>query len=126
MYDEDISARVFIHADRDLMQGVFSNIVKNALNAVKDINRPAEVKIQVLEISDERVVRIVIEDNGVGMSEEMIREIHGGQFSRNGRSGWGIRISKFILRSHNGRLEHKSRINQGTKAIITLPLAPME
>jgi signal transduction histidine kinase len=126
MHDENISARVFIHADRDLMQGVFSNIVKNALNAVKDIKRPAEVKIQVLEISDERVVRIIIEDNGVGMSEEMIRDIHGGQFSRNGRSGWGIRISKFILRSHNGRLEHKSRINQGTKAIITLPLAPME
>jgi two-component system, sporulation sensor kinase B len=120
-----VTARVFIHVDRELIQAAFINIIRNAFHAVKLVEHP-RVEVHIAEIPDENAVRIVIEDNGFGMSEEEIQLIHDGQFSRDGRKGWGVRISKRILQMHNGLLEYKSQISQGTRVLITLSLAPME
>ena len=71
---------------------------------------------------------ITIRDSGVGISEEelprILEKFYKGEHSKS-HTGIGLSVSQEIVALHNGTIEIKSKLNEGTDVIIALP-APKE
>jgi len=108
-----------IDSDRGQLQQVFLNILNNAVAAVEDEGR---IAITTWE-KDADTVAASIEDDGCGMSEETCRYIFEPFFTtkKEKGTGLGLSITYGIVQKLGGDIEVKSKENQGTKFIITLP-----
>ena len=75
-------------------------------------------------------MRLVVEDNGFGISKEDLPHIferfykadksHGQNFSN---AGIGLSIVKRIVDKHGGSIKVESALGKGTKIVVSFPLA---
>ena len=117
---EKIEDEIMIYGDYNRLNQVLLNIIKNSIEA-QDNNKKSYIKIYTKQKKD--IIKIFIEDNGVGISKENLKKISEPFFTtkQNG-TGLGVLLSKEIITAHNGKLEYKSEEKKGTTAIISLPL----
>jgi two-component system, NtrC family, nitrogen regulation sensor histidine kinase NtrY len=109
---EDINERDTLEIDKKLIDQVLINLVTNAIHAVKD-KPDALIKISTQRTAE--VYRIIVSDNGKGISKENLDKIFIPFFTtREGGSGIGLTICKNIMQIHNGKLEVSSVIGQGS------------
>ena len=114
--DEDI----YIEADYNRLKQVFINLLKNAIEA-KDSSKK-ENKIKISLESDNEFMKIIIEDNGVGMDKDTLNNVSEMFFTTKRRgSGLGVSLSKEIIEQHNGTIVYNSVKGEGTRVIVTLP-----
>ncbi|SHD77638.1 ATP-binding protein [Schnuerera ultunensis] len=77
----------------------------------------------------EKTISIEIEDNGCGIYEEDLpyikEKFYKGKNSKS-NSGLGLSICDEIIKLHEGSMEIKSRLNQGTKVIVSIPIKGVE
>ncbi|MEA5618378.1 response regulator [Cronbergia sp. UHCC 0137] len=113
---------------------VFMNILANAIDALDEsnINRsfndikanPNQITITTF-VADQQV-KIIIADNGVGMSEEIKQHIFDHLFTTKGvnkGTGLGLAIAQQIIADkHGGKIDCLSNLGEGTKFIISLPI----
>ncbi len=119
---------IFVNPYR--IEQVFINLLSNARYAVNKkatmINRAKyEKEITIKVASKEKMMLIVVEDNGTGMSEEVLCKIFDPFFStKDSESGTGIglSISYGIIKESNGKIIAQSIEGKGTTMIIELPL----
>lgn len=98
---------------------VLMNILTNSIQAIEG---KGEISIQT--ISSEIRVKIIIKDNGKGMSPEVKKHIFEPFFTTKdvGKgTGLGLSISYGIIEQHNGNIDVISEPGKGTEFIITLP-----
>ena len=70
------------------------------------------------------MVRIVVEDTGVGIPPERLETIFQPFFSTkltSGGTGLGLSISFEIVRRHGGNIQVESRPGEGARFIVELP-----
>ena len=99
------------------------NVVTNALDAVE--NRPdPRVDIRVEIDRPAGLVRIVIADNGEGMTAETLAEIFNLFVSTKGSrgTGLGLTVSRKILREHDGDIRAESSLGAGSTFTLEFPL----
>ncbi|VAV85511.1 hypothetical protein MNBD_DELTA01-1187 [hydrothermal vent metagenome] len=104
----------------NLKMAIF-NIIQNAVEAIEDDG------VVTLETSllDENTLALKITDNGVGMSEEFVKNIfHPFYTSKMTGAGLGLTISYRIIQDHNGVVEVESCPGQGTTFTIKFVLTP--
>ncbi|MBU1273783.1 MAG: HAMP domain-containing protein [Proteobacteria bacterium] len=71
------------------------------------------------------VVRLALEDNGVGITPEQQASIFDPFFTtKDAGTGLGLTLSLGIVEGHGGQLEVESRPGQGTTVMIRLPYRP--
>ena len=108
------------------MEQAFLNII---LNAQKAMPKGGTLRVLTSPSSQKedapkdiyQGVRIVFEDTGIGIPEENLPKIFDPFFStRSDGTGLGLSITKNIVGQHGGRIEVESRVNEGTKIMITL------
>lgn len=105
--------------DKTLLEQVFINFLTNSMYALEEQIKPV-IKVNISEL-ESRVV-ILVEDNGKGIEEEVLKKIFIPFFStRDGGSGIGLSFSKFVIMQHGGRIKVESKIDKGTKFAIDLP-----
>jgi nitrogen fixation/metabolism regulation signal transduction histidine kinase len=110
-----------IFADREQISRVFINLLKNALQAIPK-GRKAEIDIDVLKIN--HIFWIRVKDNGTGIPEEMHEKIFRPNFtSKSSGMGVGLSIVRNIIESANGTINFKTKQDEGTMFIISLPAA---
>ena len=75
------------------------------------------------------IVIFVVEDNGVGISDEDLARVGEPYFQarasydrRHGGTGLGLSIVKGLVRLHGGEVTIQSRIGEGTRVSVRLPL----
>jgi two-component system cell cycle sensor histidine kinase PleC len=109
--------------DRRALKQVLINLLSNA---VKFTPVGGEVTIRTYRYRG--TVRIAISDTGVGIPRHEIAKLGRpfeqveNQFTKGHRgTGLGLAISRSILELHNGRLEIKSRLGEGTTVTCILP-----
>jgi PAS domain S-box-containing protein len=111
-----------VHADRNRMLQVFSNLIGNA---VKFTPEGGSIKVSVEAAGDE--VRFAVRDTGPGMSPEHRRHLFQPfwQARRDGRqgAGLGLSIARGIVEKHGGRIWVESEEGAGTTVNFTLPAA---
>ncbi len=109
------------YGDQALLEQVFSNLISNAIKYSPD-NSTVTVYTVLLDDS----VRVIVEDHGIGISQEDLPRI-GDRFFRAENTkmvsgtGLGIYLSRSLLELHKGTLEFISEKGKGTKAVVTLP-----
>jgi signal transduction histidine kinase len=104
------------------LEQVVVNLLLNALQAMP--NKQGVVNIRTEFSTDADEVRIVVTDQGAGISPEVRKHLCEAFFTTRidkGGSGLGLYISNFIVTEHNGRLTIDSELGSGTVATVHLP-----
>lgn len=119
----------YVMGDETKVREIFINIIGNSL---KYTQKGGRVSVIVTEILSEKEgytsYKIVIEDNGIGMSEEYLPHIFE-EFSREKTSteskvtgtGLGLPIVKSLVTLMGGSIEVESQLGEGTKTTVILP-----
>jgi signal transduction histidine kinase len=103
--------------DRGQMEQVFFNLMKNALEAMKD---GGELAIEI--VSDDAFVNISFHDSGVGMSDKALaRLFEPYRTTKKKGTGLGLMISRRIVTAHGGEIAVSSEEGHGTKFTVRLP-----
>ncbi|TVY01877.1 ATP-binding protein [Paenibacillus cremeus] len=98
---------------------VFLNILKNAMEAMP---RGGEIRISLCKEAGE-VCLISIQDQGSGISEEMIPRLGQPFYSLKEKgTGLGLMISHKIIKQHQGSITYQSKLDEGTLIEIRLPM----
>ncbi len=103
---------------------VVTNLLVNAVQAMPD--RPRDQNVIRIELtSDDGTVRLVVSDNGSGIPDDMVDRIFDPFFTTKseGGTGIGLAISRTIVEEAGGRIEVSSRLGDGTRFTVTLPVA---
>ena len=113
------SLRAFAHDDR--IERVLGHIVQNAIEATRE----GDGRIRLRAFPDGKFAVIEIADNGVGMSEEFVRErlFRPYQTSKPEGMGIGMYESFQYINGIGGRITVDSSPNGGTRFHVFLPLA---
>ena len=125
MDGRDIPEKLKITVDKQRMQQVFLNLLKNGLDVIGQNGR---IWISCREIikkdKGRREIEILIEDNGPGIPEGIRDKIFDPFFTTKDvghGSGLGLFIVHDIIEMHGGTIRVESRTGQGTTFIIWLP-----
>ncbi len=105
---------IYFNGDYERLKQV---IINNACEACTENG-----KIEISSNLYKNYLDILIEDNGIGMDEETLKNIKEMFYTtkQNG-TGLGVALSNEIIKSHNGELLFTSELNKGTKVTIRLP-----
>ncbi|MDR0385908.1 MAG: GHKL domain-containing protein [Prevotellaceae bacterium] len=91
-----------VKANREQLQKVLTNLLKNSIQAVENIASP-EITLTLEKDSAFCIIRI--EDNGAGVPEEIAQKLFHPNFTtKSGGTGLGLAISKSIVESFGGSI----------------------
>ncbi|MGG7665524.1 response regulator [Dyadobacter sp. BHUBP1] len=100
---------VLLWFDVAQMQKVFYNLLGNAYKFTHEAGR---VEVRITEVSNE--VKITVEDNGKGMSQEHLQKLFTYYYQADSEKpgyGIGLALSKAIVEQHHGYLTAESRLH---------------
>lgn len=110
-----------VESDKGQLEQVFLNIINNAIAA---IGFDGVIRLESRK-SDAKHVRITVEDNGPGMSSEVLSHIFDPFFTTKdpGKgTGLGLSITYGLIKRLGGEIEVESKLDVGTHFFITLPV----
>ena len=111
---------LFVFADREQLQRVFNNLIKNSIQSIPE-NKEGKIQIT-LEKSDNTIL-IKIQDNGTGISDEMKDKIFTPNFTTKSTGmGLGLSMVKSIVENSGGSIWFETVENKGTEFFVSLPL----
>lgn len=113
---------IFIKGDQSNFGRMISNLINNAVEAFEGKHGIVDVAFRV----EGKTVCITIQDNGKGMSQEMIDKIMGNSpvgTTKKGGHGIGLGQVMNTLKMYNGKIEVESAEGNGTKITLKFPMA---
>lgn len=125
-----------LYVNPSLIKPLFHNLIGNALKYQKkevepfvkitsDITTPVNGKAAKDQVN--RYCRIFVEDNGIGFDQKYAEEIFG-MFKRLHHNtefegtGIGLALCKKIVEQHRGFISARSKINEGSTFIVSIPM----
>ncbi len=127
-YDITIpEGELFLEFDKDIIEKIIINILSNAMKFT-DVGGEVKLLIRNEWHSDNCMVNITIEDNGIGISEEaqehIFERFYQSQTSNYtfGSSGIGLALTKELVNLYEGDIQIQSVEGKGTKCSILLKL----
>ncbi|MFI3291320.1 MAG: ATP-binding protein [Opitutales bacterium] len=105
-----------ILGDFTLLQQLYFNIIKNAIEAIG-----SKGNIDIKITSDDEFLNLAFIDNGCGMSQENISRIFEPYYTNKEEgNGLGMMLIENIVKSHNGKIALESQEGIGTMLTISL------
>ena len=112
-----------VYADKDGIERVVLNILSNS---VKYTGEGGTIKIYVGFVYNDAYIKVI--DNGIGIPEpdlnrifERFYRVDKARTRAMGGTGLGLSIAKEILDKNGGRIDIKSKVNEGTEVVIPIP-----
>ena len=116
---ETSSDNIFIKLDKAQWIRVMTNLIKNSIQAIPHDREP-NIEVKIKEVS--KTIKIIVSDNGLGVSKSNREKIFEPKFTtKSDGMGLGLGIVKSIISSHRGKISYKSKNNKGTVFTISLP-----
>jgi signal transduction histidine kinase len=110
--------------DKDRMMQVVFNLLTNAI----DFCPVTDGKISIELSQDAQYAKIIVTDNGIGISKEHVDKIFNKFYQvdssltrEHGGTGLGLAIVQGIVQEHGGKVSVDSKIGHGTTFTILLP-----
>jgi signal transduction histidine kinase len=111
-----------VEGDRDKLKQVVLNLISNAIK----YNRP-NGKVTLSAALDEKTWQVSVADTGHGIPEEAMNNLFQkfyrvkGMETKVAGTGLGLSICKQIILGHGGRIEVKSKVEEGTTFTAFIP-----
>ncbi|MDH6251196.1 two-component system nitrogen regulation sensor histidine kinase NtrY [Chryseobacterium sp. H1D6B] len=110
---------IMINMDRIYLSRIITNLVTNAKQAESD-ERKLIINVDVEQ--HQRRVMISVQDNGVGIPDNMYERIFEPNFtSKNSGMGLGLSMVRKMIEDYKGEISVKSEVGKGSTFTITLP-----
>ena len=113
-----------INADYKLIKEALRIFIDNSIKYT-----PQNGKIYIYSLIQDKRIVITIEDTGIGIAKDDLPHIFDrfyradkSRTKQTGGTGLGLAIAKWIIFKHSGNIEVQSKINEGTKISISLPI----
>lgn len=115
-----------LEINKRLFERMLDNLIYNAIN-----HNPTGtiIEITAVKVEEDNQVKIMIKDNGVGMNEDTLSHLFDRYYrgtnteERIEGTGLGMSIALQIAKAHGGSIDVESKENEGTTAIILLPIS---
>ncbi len=121
--DERLEPVPEVAADPEHFNRLAANLVLNALQALGGRGK-LTVRLETAQRHSRRWARLLVADDGPGMSAEVRARIFTPYFTtKEGGTGLGLVIAQRIVEQHGGRLSVESSPGSGTRVEVLLPLA---
>lgn len=121
-----------VNVDKGQIRQVFGSLVVNACEAMPD---GGTIRIRATCTTGkenaffgpaEEFVEITVEDQGVGIAKEHLRNVFDPFFTtKEKKSGLGLAAAYSIVQQHGGHIAVESRVGKGTVFTIRLPSSPV-
>ncbi len=117
-----------ISADRDMLKQIVSNLLDNA---IKFTNENGEISIS--SKRENGSIELVVTDSGAGIAPEHLPHLFGRFYQTptpvlgNGKGrkcglGLGLNIVKTLVEAHGGKISVESKVSEGTRVKVSLPV----
>lgn len=114
-----------VAADPNQLQELFLGLITNALDAMGTGGTLRVVAEPWLSDVGSPVIRVIVSDTGSGIPPENLAKVFEPFFTTRtaaGGTGLGLAIARRIAREHGGSIRLESEPDQGTRAIVELPV----
>ena len=112
-----------VYGNIDALKSLFLNLINNAIQAME---REGTITITAAAVSDERMIRVVVEDSGPGVPEHLLDQVFQPFFTtkakNKGGTGLGLAIVSNVVRDHGGRVYVENAPSGGARFIVELPI----
>lgn len=114
-----VDDEIYINGDYNRLNQVILNILKNSIESIPKEKRGI---IKISTIIEKNNYKLIIEDNGVGMSREVLNKMKEPFFTTKNRGcGLGIPLIYEIVEAHDAKINYTSKEGIGTKVTIEFP-----
>lgn len=113
-----------VEGNSQQIEQVIINLLINARDALFECENEAK-RITISTSFDDQFVCLAIEDNGIGIPEELHHEIFHPFFTTKQvtrGTGLGLSVSHGIIESHQGKIELESEVGKGSTFTVKLPI----
>jgi nitrogen fixation/metabolism regulation signal transduction histidine kinase len=112
--------KIVIHADREHINGIFSNLIKNAIQAIPP-EREGIIRIST-RLEGNRVT-VSVADNGTGIPENLRKNLFTPNFTtKSSGMGLGLSIVRRYAETAGGRVWFESEQGVGSSFFVELPV----
>lgn len=119
----EVPEDLILKLDVQRMQEAFLNLLINATQAIE--SPPGEIFIKAKKDETRKQAIITVEDTGVGIPEKLLSNIFDPFFTTKevgAGTGLGLSIVYGIVQKHTGTISVQSKLGEGTRFTIRLPL----
>lgn len=124
-----IPEKIVVYADKNMLSTIIRNLISNAIKFTPKGGK-IEFNSTVRTIkNNQKVVEVVIKDNGIGVSKKMQSKLFdiGESTSTKGTenesgTGLGLILCKEFVEKHGGKIWVESEVGKGSKFYFTIPL----
>jgi two-component system nitrogen regulation sensor histidine kinase NtrY len=114
------SEPILLFADRTQMNRLFTNLVRNAMEAVP---RDRKAVIRLMAVLHDAEVEVQVHDNGEGIPEEAQAKIFSPRFTtKTSGTGLGLAMCRSIVEKAHGRISFETVAGEGTVFHVHLPV----
>ncbi|WFD10159.1 HAMP domain-containing sensor histidine kinase [Tepidibacter hydrothermalis] len=106
------------------LQRAISNLI---VNSIKYSGKESTIKVSIRKANNDAIINI--EDNGIGIKSDSIKDIFepfvradSSRNSKTGGTGLGLAITRAIIKKHGGDIYLDPYVDKGCKFIITIPI----
>ena len=104
------------------LRKAFLNLVLNGMEALSEGGR---LTVSTSYAPETRMVTVVVEDTGIGMSEETLSRMFDLFFTTKSQgTGLGMALARSVIDLHAGELAINSALGKGTRVTVRLPIEP--
>ncbi|WAH37866.1 ATP-binding protein [Alicyclobacillus dauci] len=122
LLDVDSAVDAHVVIDERQLKQVLLNIIHNGLDAIESQTSDGQGKLSVKASADDEHVRIVVQDNGVGISDKTKHYLFSPFYTTKPHgTGLGLAVCKRIVESYGGRIEVRSELGVGTEFELIFP-----
>ena len=113
---------LFVTGDRVQLQQVVMNLVRNAMDAMSDVNdRPRHLLVRT-DRDEQGDARLTVRDAGVGIEPQGVERLFDAFYTtKDDGMGIGLSVSRSIIESHGGRLWAERNEGPGATFSFSIP-----
>lgn len=119
-----------IQCNPDELSQVWTNLIQNASQALKDSPSP-HIKVETVEADlwGRPAIRVSVKDNGPGITPDVLARIWDPFFTTKDQgegTGLGLSIVRNIVQKHQGKIDVETDSGKGATFHVILPVTPVQ
>ena len=114
------SSEIIATADKDQINRIVNNLVKNAIQSVPE-NKIPDIEVELSEKDEHVYIKVI--DNGSGIDDTISQKIFEPKFTtKTSGMGLGLPMIKNIIETYNGSISYDKTKEEGTVFVVSFPI----